>query len=362
MTAINHRFAILPIEAFYDDELTPAEFRMLGVLYSFRDKNANTVWPKLESIMDRCGYSDTTQVSRMTTKLEKKGWLTKGKKRGPRGPKIYELTVPDRVKIGRNCQVDSLRQVDISEQEKAATESQVDSAGQVDNSEHNPGVNLTLSVNSQLDCDGQLSNEHTSIIKPINHHSSVPGGTGAKAPAPVDNSLAGLDALYSSDNPVRQIFTAGVRFLGQYGHGERSARSFLGKQVSEYGESKTVDAVIKAMIYEPVEPTGWIVECLAREAKASPMTMDWEPPAGWAESVTVPIERGGEGLPLFLVRKARDAFVLWFTDAGIRHHDWLDLFRRWCLQDWKRAEHNPAECLRRWESAAVRGGFVHFQT
>lgn len=362
MSAINDKFAIVPIEAFYDESLTPAEFRMLSVLYSFRDKNANTVWPKLETLADRAGYSDTTQVSRMTTKLEKKGWLTKGKKRGPRGPKIYELTVPDRIQVVRGGQVDYLGQVDNSEQEKRAPERQVDSGSQVDNPEPNRGANLTVSVNSQLDRDGQLSYEQTSINKPITQQSSDPYGSGGNPPELVDNSLGALGELYSSENPTRDIFRVGTQFLMQYGHAERSARSFIGQQIQTFGESKTLDAMIKTMIYEPVDPTAWLLEVLQRAERSAPISMDWTPPDGWAQGAAMPTDQGGLGFPLDLVRKARDTFVLWFNSTGVPHHDWLDMFRRWCAGDWARAQHNRSVYLKRLATAGGLGEFVHFQS
>lgn len=139
MKVMQSNFFIAPNEALLDPELTPAEFRMLCVLYSFRGRDTNTVWPGLDKIRLRAGYTDNTQVSRMTTKLEKKGWLTKNKKTGPRGTKKYILTVPARLSTD--------------------SESQLDTSGQLDDSVHDStpggGSNCQLDSTSQVDCLGQ---------------------------------------------------------------------------------------------------------------------------------------------------------------------------------------------------------------
>jgi len=46
MAAIGSQFSLVPIEAISDPELTPSEFKVLVALYSFRDKNADTTFPK----------------------------------------------------------------------------------------------------------------------------------------------------------------------------------------------------------------------------------------------------------------------------------------------------------------------------
>jgi len=187
--------------------------------------------------------------------------------------------------------------------------------------------------------------------------------SGAGAPIPVDNSLGALDRLYAADNPCKAVFDAGVRFLGQYGHPERSARSLLAKLLMVHGESATVDAMVKAMIFEPVDPAAWIREVLGRGDRASPISMDWAPPDEWVENAIQPVERGGHGIPMDLIRRARDAFVVWFSSTGIPHHDFLGLFERWCVRDWERAQHNRAAYLGR--LAAATGGmgeYVHFAT
>ena len=80
-------FSFFPVELLKLD-LTALELRVLLALYSFRDKNANTVWPSLESIAERAGIADKTQVSKVTGKLELRGLITK-RKRGFTGGNVY---------------------------------------------------------------------------------------------------------------------------------------------------------------------------------------------------------------------------------------------------------------------------------
>jgi hypothetical protein len=87
---------VAPLEALTDRELSDPERRVLLVLFSFRGKNTNTVWPSVMSIAERANIKDHTRVSKLTTSLSKKGWLAK-KKRGFTGCNEYELTVPARL-------------------------------------------------------------------------------------------------------------------------------------------------------------------------------------------------------------------------------------------------------------------------
>lgn len=84
---------IAPLEALVDPRLTDPERRVLLSLYSFRNKNADTVWPSIEAIAERSNIADKTRISKITTSLSKKGWLTK-KRRGFTGGNSYSLTVP----------------------------------------------------------------------------------------------------------------------------------------------------------------------------------------------------------------------------------------------------------------------------
>lgn len=85
---------IAPLEALTDTRLSGPERRVLLALYSFRNKNADTVWPSAEAIAARSGLKDKTYVSKMTTGLAKKGWIEK-KRRGYTGGNEYKLTVPE---------------------------------------------------------------------------------------------------------------------------------------------------------------------------------------------------------------------------------------------------------------------------
>lgn len=181
-------------------------------------------------------------------------------------------------------------------------------------------------------------------------------------PVVVDNSLGALERLYSSNDPGAEVFAAGVKFVQQYGHSAAGSRLALGKLRKAHGEGRTVDAVIKAMIFEPDDPMAWIREDLQRAERSTPIPKDWTPPPEWVENAIQPVEHGGHGIPLDLIRKARDTFVVWFTHTGIPHHDWLEMFRRWCVRDWERAQFNRAAYLKRLASTAGLGEFVHFQT
>jgi hypothetical protein len=95
------RLLIAPVEALTDRELTDTERRVLLILFSFRGKTTNNVWPSTEAIAEMANISDVPRISKITSGLAKKGWLTK-KKKGFTGCNEYTLTVPDRLEVDPN--------------------------------------------------------------------------------------------------------------------------------------------------------------------------------------------------------------------------------------------------------------------
>ncbi len=87
-------FSIVPIEVWADKRLTLKQMRVLGVLFSFRSKNTDIVWPSRALIAERCGMS-VCHVSTATTDLERLGWLCKYGKGGHSKSTRYAITVPD---------------------------------------------------------------------------------------------------------------------------------------------------------------------------------------------------------------------------------------------------------------------------
>lgn len=86
---------VAPLEALTDPALSEPERRVLLVLFSFRNKSTDIVFPGIDAIAERAGYADKTRISKLTNGLAKKGWLTK-KRRGFTGGNEYTLMVPER--------------------------------------------------------------------------------------------------------------------------------------------------------------------------------------------------------------------------------------------------------------------------
>jgi hypothetical protein len=84
---------IAPIEALTDQRLSDPERRVLLALFSFRGRDTNTVWPSLPALGAVALIKDPARVSKLTSSLAKKGWLTKRKK-GFTGCNEYSLMVP----------------------------------------------------------------------------------------------------------------------------------------------------------------------------------------------------------------------------------------------------------------------------
>ena len=87
---------VAPLEALTDSLLSDPERRVLLALFSYRGKVTELVFPSLEALSERSNISDKTRISKITTSLAKKGWLTK-KKKGFTGCNQYTLCMPERL-------------------------------------------------------------------------------------------------------------------------------------------------------------------------------------------------------------------------------------------------------------------------
>lgn len=357
-----NRFAIVPNEALSDPELTPAEFKVLVALYSFRDKNADTVFPKLDQLAARAGYKETTQVSKITTRLEKRGWLTKASKKSFHGPKKYRLTIPLRLlmpepgpleddqftqvgetaqvgrseldeyaQVGRNAQVGRYQQDGAVKSDETA---QLGGSAQVG---QNGNTNLGIVPKPQLGRYTQDDPEHTS--EHTNEHSvTANAATAAGAALPVDNSLeelslaALLDLVRSPEGPKR-LFDVGVKYLGARGIAEKRARSLIAKLIAEYREGPVFDAFEAMLVALPNDPIQYLLAVL--KGRMHEIPADWTPPEAMVAKYT------GAGVPPDVIRKARDAFVEHYRLSEVRHHDWEDLFERRMGRHYEKSEGNP---------------------
>lgn len=335
MTALGEKFSIVPVEAISDPELTPSEFKVLVALYSFRDKNADTTFPKLEALAARAGFRDPTQVSKLTTRLEGKGWLTKRQKMGFHGPKKYRLSIPDRLLIPvQSAQLGRIAQLGESEQGESPN------LEDLPNLEEMPNTNLEETTNSQL---GQNYQGYKNIpvgTDQSNKPDSARDRAASGAGIPVDNSMLAVGRDYRDQSAESLIFNRGVQFLTDRGVAEKSARAFLGKCKGDAGAGRTLDAVVTAILSQPEgDPKAYILGVLANPDR--PMETTWEP-----DDATV-AELQALEIPTNLIRQARDTFVTWFHHMEIYHSNWPQLFKRWVIRDWEAAEFDAFRFKRR---------------
>jgi len=87
---------VAPLEALTDSLLSDPERRVLLALFSYRGKVTELVFPSLDALAARSNINDKTRVSKITTSLAKKGWLTK-KKKGFTGCNQYTMCMPERL-------------------------------------------------------------------------------------------------------------------------------------------------------------------------------------------------------------------------------------------------------------------------
>ena len=69
-------FAQVPGEILMDDRLKPTHIRVLIALYMHKNKKREEVWPKRKTLAVLTGIHKAT-ISRLTTELERFGWVTK---------------------------------------------------------------------------------------------------------------------------------------------------------------------------------------------------------------------------------------------------------------------------------------------
>lgn len=353
MSAINNQFSIVPIEAISDEELTASEFKVLVALYSFRDKNSDTCFPRRSKLAARAGFKDTTQVSKITTRLEGKGWLTKNQKMGFHGPKKYRLTIPARllekseeIKEADFTKLDKSTNVD-----KSTTLEGNNGGGGVDNSAPivakitNVDKSTTLDKPTTTNVDKPTTSqsgknyhhykEQTSKNKPLNN--SEPSGSADASGEPVNNSRLDRAAKYydfpdqAEAVPAGNVFSLGVRVFKTYGIDEQRARSVFGMFVSKHGTTPTLDALTELSCRQPSEdPIAFMSAILA--APRSTMPQDWAPsPAAVSELEAIGIRES-------LVNRARAFFRLWILERDISSADFNAWFVGWCVRDLEDAE------------------------
>jgi len=331
-----NKFAIVPHEAIADPELTPSEFKVLVALYSFRDKNCDTVWPKLATLAHRAGYRDATQVSKITSRLESKGWLSKAEKKSFHGPKKYRLTIPDRLLLpedaaaqdGEYSQLGKTAQVGSSDTGESL---QLGKTAQVGKT---TPPNLEKLPNFQLGKTAQDDPEHTSTDHTNDHTSSDAIASAARAANPVDNSMRSLGELYQHESAAQYIFDRGVTWLTGYAIPEDQARAFLGMCKEQSGINRLLDALVVSILAAPVQPKPYLMQVLANQPRA--LDLYWEPDEAQVTDLQA------MGVPLPLIKKAREVFVIWFRSMEIQHSDWPRLFRDWVLRDWESADCDQA--------------------
>ena len=87
-------FSLVPLEVIKDKRLTLWQVRVLVALFSFRNRDTNTVWPSRNAIAERSGMHPSN-ISTTTTELVGLGWLSKEGMGGFSKSSRYTITTPD---------------------------------------------------------------------------------------------------------------------------------------------------------------------------------------------------------------------------------------------------------------------------
>lgn len=87
-------FSMVPVEAAGDHRLNASHYRLLITILSFRKKNTDVASVSREYLAERSGYS-VNSVSRITSQLQRLGWIEKEGGGGKGRWSDYRVTVPD---------------------------------------------------------------------------------------------------------------------------------------------------------------------------------------------------------------------------------------------------------------------------
>ena len=153
---MSDKFSFFPIRLL-QLALSEQELRVMVALYSFRDKNANTVWPSTPEIAERSGIRDVTRISKVTKRLVEMGLITK-RKRGFAGGNVYGFLSEDEestnlaesANLVRNAKAKSSNLAESANLEKSALSNLAESALS----------NLAESAKCK-ELTNELTNEHT---------------------------------------------------------------------------------------------------------------------------------------------------------------------------------------------------------
>tara|TARA_R110002072_G_scaffold298960_1_gene473686 strand:+ start:4045 stop:4899 length:855 start_codon:yes stop_codon:yes gene_type:complete len=170
---------VAPLEALTDPRLSDPERRVLLALFSFRGKNTDCVWPSVPKLAERSLIRDFTRVSKITTALAEKGWLTKNKRSFSLGNE-YFLSVPDELLAPQEpdpaadqhtANLDSETKLDRPKNEGNPNNANLDSEANLNeeaNLDENTCSNLDSETKSNLDSEtssieqtSEQTNEHT---------------------------------------------------------------------------------------------------------------------------------------------------------------------------------------------------------
>jgi hypothetical protein len=152
---------VAPLEALTDSLLSDPERRVLLALFSYRGKVTELVFPSLDALSERSNINDKTRISKITTSLAKKGWLTK-KKKGFTGCNQYTMCMPERLinldsdaKLVLDTKLDSDAKPNLDSDAKydVGLRDQVQRTHQVTNHINKPvkGKNLAVFVKPSID-------------------------------------------------------------------------------------------------------------------------------------------------------------------------------------------------------------------
>ena len=173
---------IAPLDALTDPMLSDPERRVLLALFSYRGKVTELVFPSLEALAERSNINDKTRVSKVTTSLAKKGWLTK-KKKGFTGCNQYTMCMPERL-------------TNLDSETNLALETNLDADT---NSNLAPETKYDVGTRDQVQVTDQLTNH---VNKPIKKKSSI----ALVIPEWLDGELLNdfIDMRKAKKNPMTQ--------------------------------------------------------------------------------------------------------------------------------------------------------------
>jgi predicted transcriptional regulator len=302
------RFSVVPAVAFEDVRLTPADVRVLGILGSFLDRK-NECFPSQALIAER-GKLNRSTVNGSLKKLVQLGYVQVRQKwpGKARSVLVYRVLLDvDPAAVADDMQAE-LFPDEVMEARQTAAKSHVGNSN-IETAETPQNRMLEIPTSMKLHVGSGPNNVVASgpnNVVASGPNTNSPSNSPTELPSSVSNET-GLSAAEDDSEEVSPpssqelkrsiVFNTGRLLLSGHGVPKKTAGSFLGRLVKDYGLDACFAAVTAASREPPGDPQAWLVKSAELHArklgrKLPDRASAAKPEVDWNAAVSLYVRRG----------------------------------------------------------------------